>query len=142
MELTPQQQAFLKNYLSPKSETWSNAYQSALKAGYSKEYSENITSQMPDWLSENLGDNALLSKALANLSEALEGELDEEGRSKQIKYKATEFTLKSLNKDKFSERTEHTGKDGKDLIPDKQSEEKANQAINLFLNGEHKGDTK
>ena len=32
-------------------------------------------------------------------------------------------------------RTELTGKDGKDLIPDKQSNEKAEEAINSFLNG-------
>ena len=32
--LTPQQKLFLANYLNPKSETFSNALQSALKAGY------------------------------------------------------------------------------------------------------------
>lgn len=115
MELTPQQQLFLSGYLDPKSETWSNALQSALKAGYSQEYSESITAQMPSWLSESLGDASLTSKALVNLSDALDGALDQEGGTKHIQWKATETTLKAMLKDKFANRTELTGKDGKDL---------------------------
>lgn len=38
-----------------------------------------------------------------------------------------------LTKHGYREGTELTGKDGKDLIPDKQSNEKAEEAINLFL---------
>ncbi len=49
--LTRQQESFLSYYCDPKSETFSNAYQSAIKAKYSKEYAESITSQLPDWLS-------------------------------------------------------------------------------------------
>lgn len=48
--LSPQQEAFLKAYLDPNEETWGNAYQSALKAGYSEEYAQNITGQLPKWL--------------------------------------------------------------------------------------------
>ena len=40
MLLTPQQELFLSYYTNPKSETFSNALQSGLKAGYSQEYSE------------------------------------------------------------------------------------------------------
>jgi len=53
MDLNPQQQTFLRHFLDPKSETWGNYYQSAKKAGYSEEYSQNISGQMPGWLSEN-----------------------------------------------------------------------------------------
>jgi hypothetical protein len=114
--LTPQQQLFLANYTNPNSETFGNALQSALKAKYSQEYSETITAQMPDWLSENLGDVKLLKKAQRNLDLALEGLLDDpEKGGKPIQHKATEFTLKGLQKGKWSERSEHTGKDGKDL---------------------------
>lgn len=115
MELNPQQQAFLSYYLDPKSDTWSNALQSALKAGYAQEYSENILNLMPKWLSESLEDSALASKALVNLSDALDGTLDQEGGTKHIQWKATETTLKAMLKDKFSTRTELTGKDGKEL---------------------------
>jgi hypothetical protein len=111
----PRQEKFLSAYLDPKSDTWSNALQSALKAGYEQEYAENITHLMPNWLSEAIGDNALIAKALVNLQDALDGMLDEEGKPKGIQWKATETTLKALMKDKFSERKEITGADGKDL---------------------------
>ena len=114
--LNPQQLEFLSYYTNPNSETFGNALQSALKAKYSQEYSESITHQMPGWLSENLGDVKLLKKAQRNLDLALEGLLDDpEKGGKPIQHKATEFTLKGLQKGKWSERTEHTGKDGKDL---------------------------
>jgi hypothetical protein len=48
--LTPQQEQFLSFYTDPKSETFSNAVQSALKAGYEETYANNITGLMPDWL--------------------------------------------------------------------------------------------
>jgi hypothetical protein len=118
MDLTPQQQAFLKHYLDPKSETWGNAYKSALKAGYSEEYSQNITGQMPEWLSENISDDKLLRKANKNLESALDGMLDDpEKGGKPIQMKATELTLKGLQKSKWSDRQEITGKDGKDFVP-------------------------
>ena len=98
IEYTPQQQAFLKAYLDPQSPTWSNAYQSAIKAGYSDEYAQNITGQMPDWLSEAISENKLVTVALTNLAATLEGD------NEQLKWDATKFTLKGLKSDKFSEK--------------------------------------
>lgn len=114
--LTPQQEAFLKEYTNPKSPLFGNALQSALKAGYSQEYSESITAKMPDWLAENVGKAKLVVKAERNLDLALDGLLDDpEKGAKTIQHKASEFVLKTLKKDTYSERTELTGKDGKDL---------------------------
>ena len=116
MELTPQQEAFLKEYINPKSPLFGNALQSALKAGYSQEYAESITYKMPEWLSENVGKAKLVLKAERNLDMALDGLLDDpEKGGKPLQYKASEFTLKALKKEEYSERTELTGKDGKDL---------------------------
>ena len=112
MELTPQQKEFLSFYLDPKSETWSNAYQSAKKAGYSEEYSQNITGQLPDWLSENIRDTKLLETALNNLSEFM-NTTDE--KLQTLRWDATKTTLKGLGKNKFSERSELTGKNGEQL---------------------------
>ena len=42
--------------------------------------------------------------------------------------------------DGFSLRTEHTGKDGKDLMPDKESKKVSDDAIKDYLNG-HSSDT-
>lgn len=108
--LNPQQEEFLKNFLDPQSETFSNYTQSALKAGYSEDYANSITAQMPKWLDEALEDNNLVRKALDNLYEFL-------GDRENINIRAdmTKFTLSRLNKGKFSDRTEHTGKNGKDL---------------------------
>lgn len=116
MEFTPQQQEFLKNYLDPKSKNFGNALQSGLAAGYSQETSESITSKMPDWLDRALGKSRKVAKAEKNLEMALDGLLDDpEKGAKHIQYKATEFSLKTLRKEEYSERHEHTGKDGEAL---------------------------
>lgn len=107
MELTPQQEAFLKEYINPKSPLFGNALQSALKAGYSQEYSESITHQMPDWLSDNLGKAKLVLKAERNLDLALDGLLDDpEKGAKNIQYKATEFVQKGLNRETFGDKAD------------------------------------
>lgn len=116
MELNPQQEAFLKAFLDPKSNTWGNYTQSALKVGYSKDYAENITHLMPDWLSDNIGKTKLVQKAEKNLENALDGLLDDpEKGKKEIQWKATEMTLKTLKKTDYSERTEVTGANGEAL---------------------------
>lgn len=68
----PRQQLFLSYYLDPKSETFSNALQSGIKAGFTKQYSESIMSLMPEWLSEKLGKSSLLIKAERNIDEILD----------------------------------------------------------------------
>ena len=129
-KLTPQQEKFLKGYLDPKSPTWGNALQSGLSAGYSQEYSESIGYQMPDWLSENLGDSKLVAKANKNLELALDGGLDGEG-PKNIQWKATETTLKGLQKTKWADRKEITGADGQPL--NIEMTEKISSAIDKLL---------
>lgn len=57
--LSPKQVAFLELYYSPYSDTYGNAYQSAIQVGFSKQYAENITHLQPDWLSENIGKDVL-----------------------------------------------------------------------------------
>ncbi|MGI9027518.1 MAG: hypothetical protein ACR2FM_01580 [Candidatus Saccharimonadales bacterium] len=49
---SPKQIQLMKNYFDLDSETYSNGYQSALKAGYSTHYARNITSVIPKWISE------------------------------------------------------------------------------------------
>lgn len=113
----PRQALFLTYYLDPKSETFSNAKQSALKAGYSEEYSDNIMSLLPDWLSESIGDNELLQKAEKRLKQILDFEpVDEEGKIDNSllanQMKAINLVAKGIGKAKYSERVEQTGKDG------------------------------
>jgi len=66
----PRQAFFLAYFLDPKSETFSNCYQSAIKVGYSEEYSKVITAHMPDWLSEKIKEielDSMVLKAKRNL---------------------------------------------------------------------------
>jgi hypothetical protein len=51
--LDPRQIEFLKNYLNPKSDTFANAYQSAIKVGYSDNYSKQIMDVENEWITEN-----------------------------------------------------------------------------------------
>lgn len=119
--LTPQQELFLSLYTNPKSDTFSNAYQSALKSGYKEEYAQNITSLMPDWLSENIGDMKRLRKAEKNLEEVQNLDIyDEKGNPDaniiDKRTKVDMFMAKALNKQKYSDRVEVTGKNGEDLV--------------------------
>lgn len=118
--LTPQQELFLERYTNPKSPTFGNATQSALSANYSREYAENITGLMPDWLSENIGDMKRLKRAEKNLDEVQNLPIvDEEGKVDvqliEKRNKVDMFLAERLNKQKYSTRIEQTGKDGKDL---------------------------
>jgi len=113
-ELDPRQQNFLAYYLNPKSETFSNCYKSALKAGYKEEYAKTLTAQMPDWLSDNINRANMLIKAERNLEKALDIPIYDKDIGQRA-LDATKFVASRLGKEVYSERTEHTGKDGKDL---------------------------
>lgn len=99
-EVDPRQALFLKYYLDPKSETFSNALQSALKAGYSQEYSETILSQDLDWLSENLRSDVMLKKAEKNLEKLMDSE------DERVQADISKFVSSRLGKKKWSERQE------------------------------------
>ena len=124
----PRQSLFLSYYLDPKSDTFSNALQSGLKAGYSQEYSENITSCLPKWLSDSLGDMKLLEKAEKVLNYTLEmddteavvvngEEVDRKINPSltKIKQDTAKFVAETVGKTKYSKRSEHTGPNGKEL---------------------------
>lgn len=111
--LTPQQELFLERYTNPKSPTFGNALQSALTAGYSQEYSESITSQLPDWLSENIGRFKLLRKAENVLTKTLDYEpVDEKGKIDNsllaIQNKTAQFLAETIGKNQgYSKKIEN-----------------------------------
>ena len=116
----PRQVLFLSKYLDPKSKSFSNAYQSAIEAGYEDEYAKTILSQGLDWLSESLNDNKLLAKAEKRLNQFLDLEpVDEEGNIDNSlianQMKAVTLVAKGIGKAKYSERQEHTGEGGKPI---------------------------
>ena len=115
--LDPKQEAFLHYYTDRRSNSFCNAYQSAIKAGYSESYALNIKHLLPDWLSESIGDTTRLRKAeqLMDKIIALEamtedGKVDNSLIANQIK--VISLIAKGIGKGKYSERTELTGKEG------------------------------
>lgn len=119
--LTPQQELFLASYTNPTSPTFGNALQSALKAGYTQEYAETITSKDLTWLSENVGKMDLLKKAEKVLNRTLDMEaVTEDGKVDNqllgIQNKTAQFVAETVGKNAgYSKRTELTGKDGEKL---------------------------
>ncbi len=114
----PRQSLFLSYYLDPQSDTFSNALQSGIKAGYTEEYSKTLMSQLPDWLSESIKDNELLALAEKRLRQILgfepvdvEGKIDNSLMANQMK--AITLVAKGIGKAKYSERSEITGAGGK-----------------------------
>lgn len=134
--LDPRQDLYLANFLDPHSPTFSNALQSALKAGYAPQYAKTITTRMPEWMQEKVGDSYLLSIAEDNLKNMLEmvtkapvismvGPVkDEKGKVLlkenpnllRIKADLTKFVVERLNKKKWSPRSELSGPGGSPLI--------------------------
>lgn len=131
----PRQNLCWKYYIDPKSETFSNAYQSALKANYEDETAKQIT--MTKWFSEKTRRMNMLSRAEKVLENTLktthirkkigmfgpivdpvkkEYVYEIDPATLAIKNKVAMFVAETQGKDSgYSKRTELTGKDGKDL---------------------------
>lgn len=118
----PRQSKFIANFLNPESETYSNAKASALRAGYSKAYAKEITGRMPSWLEESVENSELVEKAMRNLLEFLDEDDD-----KRLKWKASEFTLERLQKEKFGKNVDVTS--GGDKIQPELSEKQREELI-------------
>lgn len=142
--LDPRQKLCWDLYVNPKSKYFGNAYQAAQYVGYEESYAATITTQ--DWFKEKVRRLNMLSKSEKVLDEMLEMTVEQVkvvGESEvvvvdpslvKIKQDTAKFLAERLGKDEgYSTRSELTGKDGADLIPDKQSKEKADEAIKAFL---------
>lgn len=115
MPLNPQQAAFKENYTNPNSETFGNALQSALSAGFAQEYAESITAKDLHWVAEIVGDLERLQKAEKVLDKTL-GMIDDEDTTRQrMAQDSAKFIASRLGKHKYADRQEHTGKDGEAL---------------------------
>lgn len=121
-KVDPRQALFLALYLDPKSPTFSNALQSALKAGYEQYYAEAITSKMPTWLAEKVRDNDLVAKAEENLKEFVEMKHGGDPRWGKIKADISKFVAERLKKEKWSARHELTGPNGESLLAPEKKE--------------------
>jgi len=115
----PRQLLFKKYYCSPKSETFGNAFQSAIKAGFSEEYASNITTQKTTWFSEIMADMEILDDSLEVLKETLHYDAVVDGNIDVgiagLKLKAALFGAERLGKERYSLRNEITGEDGEPI---------------------------
>lgn len=91
---------FFNYYFDPKSPTFSNGLQSALKAGFEETYALALVSKMPTWLEEKVKEMNMLSKAERNLNNMLD--LDEKDSNKlRVKADITKFIAERLGKRKY-----------------------------------------
>lgn len=130
--MDPRQSLCWSLYTDPKSKTFGNANQSALKAGFSKGYSDQITTR--PWFQTKVRRIGMLDKAEKVLEECLEMPVSIEkleGRGEdaelvvktdpaliKIKQDTAKFIAERVGKNEgYSTRTELTGAEGEALIP-------------------------
>jgi hypothetical protein len=127
---------FKAHYINPSSDTFMNVLQSALRAGYSQEYSESLGYQNPKWFAELLEDNDVRrAKMLRAAESALDRAIaydDEDSSKASLKLKAATFVTERLGKEHYSTRQEVTGADGRRLFDNETREESAVDLQNLF----------
>lgn len=119
-QLDPRQKLCWDFYINPKSETFSNATQSGIKAGYTPEYSNDITSS--EWFCVKLWSLNSVGKSEKVFKEVLEADhFNENGRIDaavlRIKADIAKFLASTKGKDEgYSSRSELTGKDGEKIL--------------------------
>lgn len=69
--LDPRKAAMIAAYTNPESPTFGNARGSAVGAGFTEQYADNILHLRPKWLSGFMGDDDLVSKARQHIKEVL-----------------------------------------------------------------------
>lgn len=115
--MNPQRALFKENYCNPESETFGNAYQSAIKAGFSEDYATTITapSREIEWVAEIVRDVEMLSKAEKVLNKTL-GFIDDDDAARQkLAQDSAKFIAPRLGKKKWAERQEHSGPEGQPI---------------------------
>jgi len=117
---------FKQYYTDPNSSTFQNVLQSALKAGYAQEYSENLSHLSPKWFTEMQLDSELIrARMLAKSEEHFSDMLDVDTKKTvdkdklKLKQQVAIHVSESIGKDLYSKRTELTDKDGRKLFGNK-----------------------
>lgn len=113
--MDPRQKLCWELYITPNTEYFGNAYQSAVKAGYEKTSATIITTE--NWFIGKLRRLQLLGKAEKVLNKTLDYETEKDGKVQtdilRIQQDTAKFIAKTLGKDEgYSERTELTNPDG------------------------------
>ena len=146
-KLDPRQKMCWDLYIDTNSPTFSNAYRSALQAGYEENTAAVITTL--NWFQEKLRRLNLLDKTedvlqeminLDTTNKIIKGDkviITQDPSLVKIKQDTAKFLAKTLGRDIYSERQELTGKDGEALIITPEEKSKINNIIEEYLNGEN-----
>lgn len=146
--LDPRQRLCWEYYINPKSTTFGNAKQSAIRAGYVPDYADQITTA--EWFLVKLRRLNMLGKAEKVLDEMLElpvNTLEWSGRGEdaeqvvitepalvKVKQDTAKFVAERLGKNEgYSSRSEITGKDGEKLTVSDEKQAAVNAALLKFL---------
>lgn len=117
--LDPRQKKCWEDYINPKSETFGNATQSAIAAGYEPDYADQITTV--EWFKGKVRRLNMLSKAERNLDKVLDMSYEDgDGKVQPDVMRAVIDVSKTIattlgKSEGYSTRTEMTGANGKDL---------------------------
>lgn len=153
-QLDPRQSLCWSFYINPKSETFGNGTQSAIKAGYEPDYADQITTVA--WFKGKLRRLNILDKAEKALEEMLDMPVmttEWTGRGEEaeqivitnpalvkIKQDTAKFAAQTLGKDEgYSSRNEVTGKGGESLMTSLTDEQKAK--LDKLLGNDKQGGT-
>ena len=129
-------QVFKMFYLDPTSTTFWNVRGSALRAGYSELYANNITVQEPKWWNELQAsaefDRAeMLSLAQKNMHKRLKTAPSSPLQEK-LQADTDKFISERLGKEHYSTRQEVTGADGRRLFTNEKRVDATIPLTNLF----------
>jgi len=137
-KLNPRAAMFKQFYIDPSSHTFWNIRGSAIRAGYSEEYAENISNTKPKWwieLQESAEFNRaeMLSLAENNIKKTLKDVPDTDTKVKQ-QHDASKFVAERVGKDHYSTRKELTDKGGRKLFTN-QSKDTSDTALEEMFIG-------
>lgn len=135
-QINPKAEIFAQFFMVPTSKTFMNARGSAIRAGYSEHYANNITIQRPKWyveLTETVDYRRARMLALAeqSLHDTVASQSDDRD-DKKLKHDASKFVAERLGKDKYSTRQEVTGADGRRLFTNEQRASAKTPVASLF----------
>lgn len=133
-KLTPRQIAFRSYYNDPQSPSYCNARQSALRAGYTEQYANNITVQDADWIDKDAQRTYMLELAERNLktiAEKKEKDLKNNPQLYKIWQDTNKFLSERLGKEYYSTRTEHVG-DARTVVNSTLTAEHAKKLLDMF----------
>jgi|SRR3990167_500846 len=106
----PRQELCLSYYFDPKSKTFGDLKNSAVHAGFTVSYADNLFALLPEWLSDAMGQHKMLSKAERNLDNMLDLKENSEGKLR-VKADITKFIAERLGKRKYAQRKENINLD-------------------------------